>query len=152
MNDLSLRNRAKRPIHLPGIGAPQQIQDFHQMQNLEIRYLLYDLPVQKVLRHPVGITYIFSALELARRHAATADGSNALFVVSDHEEEKRVTKGRLVKEKSLLWMIHPRGIRAIPAINPHWRVGTLETKQTKKAMEAQYVIDSLLPTTFSTLE
>ncbi|KAJ9483599.1 hypothetical protein VN97_g9807 [Penicillium thymicola] len=29
-------------------------------------YLLYDLPIQKVLRHPVNITCIFSALELAK--------------------------------------------------------------------------------------
>lgn len=36
--------------------------------------------------------------------AATADGSNALFVVSEHEENKLVAEGRLVKEKSLLGM------------------------------------------------
>ncbi|CAG7925989.1 unnamed protein product [Penicillium olsonii] len=36
--------------------------------------------------------------------AATADGSNALFVVSEHEEKQLATKGRLVKEKTLLWM------------------------------------------------
>ncbi|KAJ6018563.1 hypothetical protein N7522_002027 [Penicillium canescens] len=36
--------------------------------------------------------------------AATADGSNALFVVSEHEEKKLADEGRLVKEKNLLWM------------------------------------------------
>jgi hypothetical protein len=36
--------------------------------------------------------------------AATADGSNALFVVSEHEEKKLAAEGRLVKEKNLLWM------------------------------------------------
>jgi hypothetical protein len=36
--------------------------------------------------------------------AATADGSNALCVVSEHEEEKLAAEGRLVKEKNLLWM------------------------------------------------
>ena len=36
--------------------------------------------------------------------AATADGSNALFVVSEHEERKLAAEGRLVKEKNLLWM------------------------------------------------
>lgn len=36
------------------------------MQNLEIRYRLYDLPIQKVLRHLVGITHLFSALDLAK--------------------------------------------------------------------------------------
>ena len=41
-------SRAKRPTHLPGVGAPQR------MQYLEIRYLLYDLPIQKVLRNPEG--------------------------------------------------------------------------------------------------
>ena len=44
------------------------MQYFHQMQYLEIKYLLYDLPIQKVLRHPIaiGITHFFSALELVR--------------------------------------------------------------------------------------
>ena len=56
-------NRAKRPIHLPGIGVPQQMQYFHQMQYLEIKYPLYVLPIQKVPRHPVGITHFFSAID-----------------------------------------------------------------------------------------
>lgn len=46
-------SRAKRLIHLPvlpDIDAPQQTRLFHQTQNLEIGYLLYDLPIQKVLR------------------------------------------------------------------------------------------------------
>ena len=33
-----------------------------QMQYLEIKYLVYDLPIQKVLRHPVDITHFFSVL------------------------------------------------------------------------------------------
>lgn len=36
--------------------------------------------------------------------AATADGSNALFVVSEYEEKKLAKEGRLVKEKNLLRM------------------------------------------------
>ena len=49
-------SRAKRPTHLPGVGAPQRMQYYHRMQYLEIRYLLYDLPIQRVLRNPVCIT------------------------------------------------------------------------------------------------
>ena len=51
---------------VPVVRAPQQIAIFHRITNLEFMYLLYDLPIQKVLRHPVNITYIFSALELAK--------------------------------------------------------------------------------------
>lgn len=36
--------------------------------------------------------------------AATADGSNALFVVHKDEEKKLAEEGRVVKEKELLWM------------------------------------------------
>jgi hypothetical protein len=35
---------------------------------------------------------------------ATADGSNAFFVVSEHEEKKLAAEGRVVMEKELLWM------------------------------------------------
>ena len=59
-------SRAKRPTHLPGVGVPQRMQYFHRMQYLELRYLLYDLPIQKVLRNPEGITHLFSTLELAK--------------------------------------------------------------------------------------
>ncbi|KAJ5244637.1 hypothetical protein N7489_004733 [Penicillium chrysogenum] len=36
--------------------------------------------------------------------AATADGSNAFFVVSEHEKEKLAAEGRVLMEKELLWM------------------------------------------------
>ncbi|KAJ9483845.1 hypothetical protein VN97_g9546, partial [Penicillium thymicola] len=37
------------------------------MQKIQrIKYLLYDLPIQKVLSYPVDITYFFSALKLAK--------------------------------------------------------------------------------------
>jgi hypothetical protein len=35
-------------------------------------------------------------------NAVTTDSSNALFIVSDHEEEKLAIKGRLIKENNLL--------------------------------------------------
>lgn len=50
---------AQYSIHLPGIGAPQQMQYFHQIQYLEIKCLLYGLPIRKVLRYPVGIAHFF---------------------------------------------------------------------------------------------
>lgn len=37
-------------------------------------------------------------------NAVTTDNSNALFRVSDHEEEKLAIKGRFVKENNLLWI------------------------------------------------
>ncbi|KOS36456.1 hypothetical protein ACN38_g12799 [Penicillium nordicum] len=46
------------------VGAPHQIAIFHQITNLQVMYLLYDLPIQKVLRHPVNLlTYDLSACE-----------------------------------------------------------------------------------------
>ena len=50
----------------PGVGAPQQIAIFHQITKSTIYDLLYDLPISKVLKPPVNIIYIFSALELAK--------------------------------------------------------------------------------------
>ncbi|KOS38389.1 hypothetical protein ACN38_g10791 [Penicillium nordicum] len=50
---------AQQPERLLVVGAPHQIAIFHQITNLQFMYLLYDLPIQKVLRQPVDITYIF---------------------------------------------------------------------------------------------
>ncbi|KAJ6112292.1 hypothetical protein N7523_002114 [Penicillium sp. IBT 18751x] len=56
--------------------------------------------------------------------AATADGSNAFFVVSEHEEKKLAAEGR-VKEKELLWMASRILDRAEDGRNPrhHERSG-----------------------------
>ena len=36
--------------------------------------------------------------------AATADGENSIFVISEHEEQELVAKGQLTKEKHFLTM------------------------------------------------
>jgi hypothetical protein len=47
-----------------------------------------------------GITAISSRCAVT----PTADGSNAFFVVSEHEKEKLAAEGRVLMEKELLWM------------------------------------------------
>ncbi|KOS37380.1 hypothetical protein ACN38_g11830 [Penicillium nordicum] len=44
-------SRAKRPTPgpPPGVGAPRQTQNSQQTQNLEIKYLLYGLLIQKII-------------------------------------------------------------------------------------------------------
>ncbi|KAJ5569198.1 hypothetical protein N7450_011684 [Penicillium hetheringtonii] len=60
---------------------------------------------QNHLEHPTG----FSSWSIFLRpdhcyRAATADGSNAIFVISAHEENQLATEGRLGKEKQLVSM------------------------------------------------
>lgn len=77
-----------RETHIPGLKDSSPVERLARKYTWK-GYSLYDLRLQSP--RP---TQCF--------RAATTDGRNAIFMISEHEEQQLVAAGRLTKEKQLL--------------------------------------------------